>query len=43
MMIKPQTESAPDSHVSLADGSSEHLSRFWKDGRLVLVFLRHLG
>ncbi len=43
MMLTKQAEKAPDSQVSLADGSSARLSRFWKDGRLVIVFLRHLG
>ena len=34
---------APDALVTLADGSRRHLSAFWQEGRLVLVFLRHLG
>jgi hypothetical protein len=34
---------APDNLVTLADGSRCHLSTFWQEARLVLVFLRHLG
>ncbi len=34
---------APDTLVTLADGSRRHLSAFWQEERLVLVFLRHLG
>jgi hypothetical protein len=41
--MKKQGEKAPDSQVNLADGSRERLSSYWKGGRLVLVFLRHLG
>ncbi len=38
------TESkATDSLVTLADGTRRRLSTFWQEGRLVLVFLRHLG
>ena len=41
-MTKTQAQ-APDTLVSLADGTRRHLSAFWQEGRLVLVFLRHLG
>ncbi len=41
-MTNPQLK-APDTLVTLADGSQRHLSAFWQEGRLVLVFLRHLG
>ncbi|MDJ0803989.1 MAG: hypothetical protein QNI89_07110 [Desulfobacterales bacterium] len=41
-MTETQTD-APDTLVNLADGSRQHLSAFWQEGRLVLVFLRHLG
>ena len=34
---------APDTMVALADGTHQHLSAFWQEGRLLLVFLRHLG
>jgi len=32
-----------DREVVLWDNTVTHLSRFWKDGPLVLVFLRHFG
>ena len=41
-MIATQGQ-APDTLVTLADGSHRHLSTFWREGRLVLVFLRQLG
>ena len=41
--MKDSQAEAPDALVQLADGSHHHLSDFWKNGRLVLVFLRHLG
>lgn len=41
--MKNPKHQAPDTLVRLADGSSCQLSDFWKAGRLVLVFLRHLG
>ena len=41
--LKNPINRAPDTLVNLADGSHRHLSDFWKEGRLVLVFLRHLG
>ena len=34
---------APDAEVILSDGTSRWLSEFWRDGPLVLVFLRHFG
>lgn len=34
---------APDVNVILWDGSEQYLSGFWKDKKLILVFLRHLG
>ncbi|MDJ0810265.1 MAG: hypothetical protein QNJ02_05020 [Desulfobacterales bacterium] len=41
--MKVPKPGAPDALVKLADGSHRHLSEFWQDGRLLLVFLRHLG
>ncbi len=41
-MTETQTH-APDTLVNLADETRRHLSTFWQEGRLVLVFLRHLG
>ncbi len=32
-----------DDKVQLWDGSHTHLNRLWKNGPLVLVFLRHYG
>ena len=32
-----------DREVVLWDNTVTHLSRFWNDGPLVLVFLRHFG
>ena len=32
-----------DEEVQLWDGSHSRLRRFWKQGPLVLVFLRHYG
>jgi hypothetical protein len=34
---------APDAPVTLADGRQQHLSDFWRERTLVLVFLRHFG
>jgi hypothetical protein len=36
-------EKLKDLDVTLWDGSSARLGRFWKDCPLVLVFLRHYG
>ncbi len=41
--MKQQHNQAPDTLVTLADGRQQHLHAFWKECRLVLVFLRHLG
>lgn len=41
--MKSPKDQAPDTLVNLADGSQCHLSDLWQEGRLVLVFLRHLG
>ena len=32
-----------DMEVQLWDGSQTRLNRFWENGPLVLVFLRHYG
>jgi hypothetical protein len=32
-----------DREVALWDNSATRLSRFWQEGPLVLVFLRHFG
>jgi hypothetical protein len=32
-----------DRDVLLWDNTTTHLSRFWQEGHLVLVFLRHYG
>lgn len=34
---------APEAEIILSDGSASRLKDFWKDGKLVLVFLRHFG
>jgi hypothetical protein len=34
---------APDAVVTLSDGSRGRLSDWWRQGPLVLVFLRHFG
>jgi hypothetical protein len=34
---------APDIELVLSDGSRRRISEFWREGGLVLVFLRHLG
>ncbi len=34
---------APEAPVVLSDGSNRRLSDWWRDGPLVLVFLRHFG
>jgi hypothetical protein len=34
---------AQDADIVMSDGSERRLSHFWKNGRLVLVFLRHFG
>ena len=34
---------AKDREVVLWDNTTTHLSRFWQEGPLVLVFLRHYG
>jgi hypothetical protein len=34
---------APDAPVTLSDGTRMRLGDFWKDRKLVLVFLRHFG
>ena len=36
-------DSVKDQEVVLWDNAVTRLSRFWEDGRLVLVFLRHYG
>jgi hypothetical protein len=41
--MKKPPQQAPDTHVTLSDGTRRHLSAFWQEGHLVLVFLRHLG
>ncbi len=41
--MKTDNRPAPDMEVTLWDGSARRLSEFWKSGKLVLVFLRHLG
>ena len=34
---------APNPTVTLSDGTETHLSEFWQDRKLVLVFVRHFG
>jgi len=41
--MKPMLQTAPDAMVTLWDGSTDRLSRYWEARQLVLVFLRHLG
>ncbi len=41
--MKKSERKVPDAQITLSDGSRQHLSDFWKTGKLVLVFLRHLG
>jgi peroxiredoxin len=36
-------QKAPDIELVLSDGSRRRLSDFWRESRLVLVLLRHLG
>jgi hypothetical protein len=38
-----QRDTAPDTAVTLSDGTQGQLKDFWEDGPLVLVFLRHFG
>jgi hypothetical protein len=38
-----QTPKAADARVTLSDGSRARLSGWWREGPLVLVFLRHFG
>jgi len=44
-MQSPKKDAAEvqDREVVLADSTVVRLSRFWHDGPLVLVFLRHFG
>jgi peroxiredoxin len=41
--MKRENRKAPDVRVELSDGTQKKLSDFWRQGRLVLVFVRHFG
>ena len=41
--MRKVNDPAPDVNVMLSDGSRRQLSAFWQNGKLILVFLRHLG
>jgi len=41
--MEKNTSQVEDREVVLADNTVTRLSRFWQDGPLVLVFLRHFG
>jgi hypothetical protein len=43
MTMKKEVHKIEDQQVVLADNTVTRLSRFWKNGPLVLVFLRHYG
>ncbi len=38
-----RTPTTPDAQITLSDGSRARLSDWWREGPLVLVFLRHFG
>jgi hypothetical protein len=38
-----EAHNAKDTQVLLSDGSMTRLSELWKQGPLLLVFLRHFG
>jgi len=38
-----RTPTAPDAQRTRSDGSRARLSDSWREGPLVLVFLRHFG
>lgn len=41
--MDPNMTEIGNQEVQLWDGSHDRLSRFWEQGPLVLVFLRHYG
>ncbi len=41
--MQKDNRKAPDTQVTLSDGSGKRLSEFWKSQKLVLVFIRHYG
>lgn len=41
--MKREKRKAPDLIVALSDGTQRKLSSFWRQGKLVLVFVRHFG
>ncbi len=41
--MKKRHSRAKNPDVTLWDGTETRLGRFWADGPLVLVFLRHYG
>jgi hypothetical protein len=41
--MKSKTRKAPDATVTLSDGTQHRLSEFWRQQKLVLVFVRHFG
>jgi len=43
MAIIEKDKKAPDTEISLSDGTKHNLRDFWKDKPLLLVFLRHFG
>jgi hypothetical protein len=43
MLNASDIKKVPDTEVTMSDGTSHALSDFWKDGPLLLVFLRHFG
>jgi len=43
IIMDTRVETAADRTVCLSDGTERNLSEFWKNGFLILVFLRHFG
>jgi hypothetical protein len=43
MAINETDKKAPDSVVTMSDGTTQNLRDFWKEKPLFLVFLRHFG
>ncbi len=41
--MQKDNRKAPDTQVILSDGSVKHLSDFWKNQKVILVFIRHYG
>lgn len=41
--MQKDNRKAPDTQVLLSDGSVKDLSEFWKNQKVILVFIRHYG